>query len=548
MSLRSYELAADGSDFDEVWVNEMAVSQGRILNTSINPMKNSDYIFWRVGDVYYAQNGRTGVVTSNAACHTLVNGLLATNKSYYFVGDTTYILTGAINLADYWSISIKGNPMRGTWFRPADTINAFELDENWYCRLEDFKILGTDQVTSGAGLMFTEATATNYAFRNQIKNIEFRECYEGIRDLGTNTNAGAANLFQDITLYDSTSTDINLFINGTGFWRFVRVTIDHIGAVCSDSYSFRITGADGLVLDTVSMLMGGATSKGGMHIEDTDFIWSNNLDIEKSGLSGVVFKNCRYGQISNLRMHESSMDGAATGESNLALLAVRDFSFTNPSLNISTGATNPLLHIYVSGATQSDHITFNGGHISNGAGYGAVLSDASTNIKLLGMNLYSNANDDIFEEDTTNYNTYKHNNMNSGNGWTLIGANNTYDLTVLSPELDLTGGATDVPIFFAGTDCVIANYRIFYTVATGGGAGVDIRVGMASDGVALDDDYFDISGSELNEGIGHEAFFNTAALTLQNIDAGEILYVGTAGGKADTGKVMLEFNLIENAS
>lgn len=547
MSLNSYEVAADGSDFDEVWVNQMAIAAGRIPNVSINPRKAYDYLVWRSGAVYYAQNGATGVVTSNAALHTLVNGILDDNVSIKF-DDATYVLTGAIEFSDYSAASIYGTPKIGSVFQPVDTINAFEFDENWNCVLQDLKIDGQNQTTSGMGLQFTQATGTNYAFRNMIRNIEFHSCYIGIGDLNNGANGSAANLFQDITMFESTFTDVRLNVNGTGFWRFNRCTFDHIGGVAADAYSFRMTGADGFVMDTCSWLMGGATSEGGAHIEDTDFIWMSNCDLEKSGLSGFVFKDCRYGLFNNLRMHESALDGGATGEANLALPGCRDFSFTNTSLNIATGATNHLLHILADGGTESDHITFNGGHISNGAGKGVVLSDASTNIKLLGMNIYSNTDVDVFEEDTTNYNTYFNNNMNSGNGWTLIGPRNTYDVHLMSEELDLSGAAVNPEIFFSATDCALVGYRIIYTEAASADAGVDVRIGRYRTGVALDDDYFDETTSVPNSGLGDEDFFNAAALTNQAIASGDIVTVGTAGGKAGIGNVKLILSIMENAS
>ena len=549
MGIQGYEIGADGSDYDETAHNDFAVALGRIPADSLNPRKAYDYIVWVDGLTYYAQNGATGVVTSNAACHTLINGLLDDNVSIKVIGQGTgYSLTGAINFADYSSASIYGDPKIGTMFQPADTINAFEFDENWNCVLQDIKIYGNLQTTSGMGLMFTEATGTNYAFRNMIRNIEFHECYIGIGDLNAGTNASAANLFQDITMFDSTFSDVRLNVNGTGFWRFNRCTFDHITTQASDDYSFRITGADGIVLDTVSWLMGGALSKGGAHIEDTDFIWMSNCDMEKAGLSGMVFKNSRFGKCSNLRIDESGMRVAAAGEASLKMLGCSDWSFTNTGLNITTGATNIPLRVFTDFGTECTYITFMGGHVSNSTGYGCSVASASSNIKFLGVNFHDNADDDVSESGTTNYNTYKGCNMNSGVGWTFIGSNNTYDRHVLSDEIDLTGGAVDIPTFFAGTDCVLTGYRIFYTVATGAGAVKTIRVGHYADGVALDNDYYDISNSEQNEGIGHEAFFRTADLTLQAIPAGHVVTVGTEGGKADTGKFKIVLSIIENAS
>jgi hypothetical protein len=39
-----------------------------------------DYLFWRDGSTYYCRNGSTGEVTTNAAIHTLINSVIASNK------------------------------------------------------------------------------------------------------------------------------------------------------------------------------------------------------------------------------------------------------------------------------------------------------------------------------------------------------------------------------------------------------------------------------------------------------------------------------------
>jgi hypothetical protein len=546
--IHAYEVAADGSDIDETWYNEIAAAMGRIPTTSINPMKAPDYILWRSGDVYYAQDGRTGEVTSNVACHTLTNGVLDTNKWLHFVGSSDpYVLTGAIEFEDYWNAVVTGNPKRGTIFEPADTINAFEFDTNWYCRIQDVMIDGGNQTTSGMGLKFTEATGAPWAFRNIVRNVNFRVCYIGIGDLNTDTNTGAANLFQDITMYDSTFSDVVLGINGTGFWRFVRCTFDHVGSVCSDNYSFNLYGVDGLVLDTCSWLMGGATSKGGVHIENTNFIWGSNLDMEKTGLSGFVFKDCSFAQINNLRAHESSMDAGATGEANLVLLGCTDFYFTNTSLNIATTATNELINIYADGATQCDRITFNGGHVSNSAGYGAVMSDTSTYIKFLGVNFYSNANDDIFEEDTTDYNTYKNCTFESGQGWTLIGEHNTYDRHPWGTvDHDLSGAPSTELIYHAPVPSVLAGYRVVYTEDTSGDAGTAIEIGIITC-VAEDDNYFDTHTSDINT--DRACVVNVLVSTLDQhvIPEDSTITVKNTGGKVGLGEFRVMLNIIENA-
>jgi len=144
-------------------------------------------------------------------------------------------------------------------------------------------------------------------------------------------------------------------------------------------------------------------------------------------------------------------------------------------------------------------------------------------------------------------NVYKNNRIsgNTEGPLLIVGTSNAYDQTPMAIALNLTGGATDIEVFHANAPCVLVGYTILYSVATGGGAGVNIRVGRYQDGVALDDDYFDISASELNKAKGYSKHFVTADLTQTVIAAGDTITVGTAGGKADTGEVILILKIAE---
>ncbi|MDD4985453.1 MAG: right-handed parallel beta-helix repeat-containing protein [Dehalococcoidales bacterium] len=151
---------------------------------------------------------------------------------------------------------------------------------------------------------------------------------------------------------------------------------------------------------------------------------------------------------------------------------------------------------------------------------------------------------------TLNYTVLKDNvfigNATGGIG-ARIGANNTCDIEAMSIALDLTGGATDIEVFHAKCPCVLTGYVILYSIATGGGAGVNIRVGRYQDGVALDDNYFDTTVSEVNKAKGYSKHFATAALTQAKIAAGDTITVGTAGAKADTGEVIVILEIAEMA-
>ncbi|MDD5547020.1 MAG: NosD domain-containing protein [Candidatus Omnitrophica bacterium] len=151
--------------------------------------------------------------------------------------------------------------------------------------------------------------------------------------------------------------------------------------------------------------------------------------------------------------------------------------------------------------------------------------------------------------DTSNNNSVK-GNATQGNVSHILneGSAIEFDKAPHSIALDLTGAATDIETFHASCPCVLVGYTILYSVATGGGAGVEIRVGRYQDGVALDGDYFDTSNSELNKAKGYSKNFVTADLTQAVIAAGDTVTVGTAGGKADTGSVIVILHIVEMAN
>jgi parallel beta-helix repeat protein len=136
---------------------------------------------------------------------------------------------------------------------------------------------------------------------------------------------------------------------------------------------------------------------------------------------------------------------------------------------------------------------------------------------------------------------------NTRSGLSVVGEHNTYDQSLKSTALDLSGAAVDIATFHATCPCALAGYTIIYTEASSADAGVDVRVGRYQDGVALDDDYFDISTSEVSKNLGYSKHFVTADLTNKVIAAGDTVTVGTAGGKAGTGEVMIILHIVEMA-
>lgn len=106
-------------------------------------------------------------------------------------------------------------------------------------------------------------------------------------------------------------------------------------------------------------------------------------------------------------------------------------------------------------------------------------------------------------------------------------------------SLDLSGAAVDNEIFIAPDNCCLVMYDIVYTEASSADAGVNIRIGRYQDGVALDDDYFDVTTSEVSQNLGAKTRVYTASLTQYQLTAGDVVTVGTAGSKTGTGEVML---------
>lgn len=148
-----------------------------------------------------------------------------------------------------------------------------------------------------------------------------------------------------------------------------------------------------------------------------------------------------------------------------------------------------------------------------------------------------------------NYITIKSNiTKNNINPSTIVGDNNSFDFNLISAKLDLSGVAADVEAFHAIKPCQLVGYTILYTEASSADAGVNIRIGRYQNGVVLDDDYFDISTSELSKNKGYAKHFVTADLTQKVVASGDTITVGTAGGKIGTGEIIVTLQIMEMAS
>ncbi len=114
-----------------------------------------------------------------------------------------------------------------------------------------------------------------------------------------------------------------------------------------------------------------------------------------------------------------------------------------------------------------------------------------------------------------------------------------------SVTLDLSGGATDIEVLHATVAGLLLGYDIVYTEASSGNAGVTIRIGRYQDDVALDNDFFDTSTSEVSKDKGYAKQFATTDLSQTSIAAGDTVTVGTAGGKVGAGEVRVVLRVLE---
>lgn len=152
----------------------------------------------------------------------------------------------------------------------------------------------------------------------------------------------------------------------------------------------------------------------------------------------------------------------------------------------------------------------------------------------------------INEQGAADYNRYKGNRYHSADAakFAFVGTHNEYDDRKLSDELDLSGAAIDVDTFRVRKAGILCGYWIHYTEASSADAGVDIRIGRYQDGVALDDNYFDNTTSEVSKNLGYSTYITLANLTQSALAAGDIITVGTAGGKTGTGNVRIELDIM----
>lgn len=153
----------------------------------------------------------------------------------------------------------------------------------------------------------------------------------------------------------------------------------------------------------------------------------------------------------------------------------------------------------------------------------------------------------IKEGGSADYNIYKGNHCfgNVTCGLYTIGAHNTYDFVVQSPELDLSAAGDDVDLtnLFPDKTMKVAKVDVIYTEGSSADAGNEIRIGKTGD-----TDYFFAATSEVSKAQWYSKTYvmsDTELKHLVHISAGDHITVGHTQ-KTGAGKVILQIHIAEN--
>lgn len=365
-------------------------------------------------------------------------------------------------------------------------------------------------------------------------------CYNQGRD-----GIGVDNACIDITI-------VNNICNGNGDWGIgVGISCSEItivGNICNENENGLYLAVGCIRHSLIGNICENNTAAG-IWLENAcnDNVISGNV-FRYNGARGVDLRtNCERNIISNNIISENR---------NYAGIGLT----TGCNENVIVGNTIYLnqyygIRVYASlrNIIQGNKILDNGQKTTNTYD-GILLDGTSTHNTIIGNTIRSTAAPlhryCIGEDAAADNNNVIKNNRMAGPGTAhlyISGAQTIGDLSIRSISLDLSGGATDIDVFHAIAPCFLFGYQVVYTEGSSADAGVDIRVGRYQDGVALDDDYFDISTSEVSKNKGYSKHFTTADLTQKVIAAGDTVTVGTAGGKVGIGEVMLILQIAEMA-
>ena len=421
-------------------------------------------------------------------------------------------------------------------------------------------------------------------------NIHVRNCNWDLLILGGDTAANRNRLVINGFFSEDTLQGVSCgTMNGCIFRNFYSTSSAVYGGVTLDSCrNFRFSGGNVISGSRALCIVAGSCTSYGISFEDyvvkgliTAYLENGSYDIHD-----IKFENIRAegGVAINFDFHTHATPQAGATLHGLWLLDIHSEGATQRDFYIVGVAATPLNQVRLtrctaksSGSAENYTLTYIddlemigcdgangtnvvvamtncavvrviGGYYRNATGWNidfdlsTVTHLVMTGVKCLGTRA-------VYERTADDYNIYQGNNWRDITGLNqFLGAHNVYDLEIISTGLDLSGGATDLALFHAVKPCVLAGYHILYSEASSADAGVNVRVGRYQDGVALDDDYFDVEVSEASKNLGYAKYVPSADLLIQKILAGDTVTVGTAGGKVGAGEVKVILHIAEMAS
>jgi len=253
-----------------------------------------------------------------------------------------------------------------------------------------------------------------------IENVIVRRCTHGIIDAGSKANDIFGLTLNHVKLYGIKQRAISFWSNAQGFYHFLDVTIDNLNVdrvTNEGDRAVHLAGMNGLVIQRFTEL--GFHNGHGMVIDNVQFLWVDNMDIEDNYWSGLILNSVDRALINNLRIATAAKtDSGAIGEACLKMLNCTNIEINNIIAGTTQEDGNDVI---VVGGT-SDNIKIKGGTVDYSARYGIRLSDTVTNciiekIKFIGITgAY-----DILEEGNSDHNKFINNICEKGISW--VGAN-----------------------------------------------------------------------------------------------------------------------------
>ena len=494
-------------------------------------------IVFEDGDLIVAEDAVGKVISEGTNAATVINAAvdaLPANGGLVLLKDR-FVITDTITLATL-GIIFQGDSWLNSGLETTSDIPLITVTEGAQkLIIEKLWLEGANDVakTNNQGILFS-GTAAKYDM--QLQDIFIHQAYDGVK------GHKIAYLGMDNVRISKTKHDaIHITGEATAYSGFhaTNVFLKEYGN-CGMYLTYNMGN------ELINMwLEGDNVGTYGLYCDHGYMNFLSHIDSENHSQAGYYFGNDVFG---------STLNGLwSGGNDNNAFVAVN-----SKQLMVSQCYCLDDLHMgfYIKDA---DRMTFNQCYAminsqSGAGGFSGFVFENVINSIITGSQAYDYQGTKtqkygIEELGTSDYNKYTNNNLR-GNltlGIHTVGSHNSYDLNLKSTIFDLSDGASDIEVFHAIAPCTLVGYQILYTEASSADAGVNIRIGRYQSGVALDNDYFDISTSEVSKNKGYSKFFQTSDLTQKVIAVGDTVTVGTAGGKTGTGEVCVLLMLAEQS-